>query len=74
MHPQSWKSLQGIINAKMKDDQEMKHQEQSFAAEDPDDEWSVSHVPINDELIESQAPKVSGTDQVEDDCIFEMEL
>ena len=74
VHPQSWKSLQGVIKAKMEGDQEMKHQRQSFAAEDPDDEWSVSHVPINDELIESQAQKVSGTDQVEDDCIFEMEL
>ena len=76
VHPQSWKSLQGVIKAKMEGDQDLKHQEQSFAAdiEDPDDEWSVSHVPINDELIANQAPKGSGTDQVEDDCIFEMEL
>lgn len=74
VHPLSRKSLQGIIRTKMADDQELEHQELNDYIEDSDDGWSVSHLSINDEVVESQTAKGMGTYHVEDDCIFRMEL
>lgn len=51
VHPQSWRSLQGVISTKMADDQELN----DYIEDSNGDGWSMSHTSIDDESSSSMS-------------------